>query len=161
MYVINDGSFDGVIKPGEKRDEPLWMARAIPKIFGESFNGRGLQAAISKDAARTITMNSIASAEIETQLLPAVADFGRAMTAYLAEDPLRTMDVQFLIQNAPTFLGGAQDLSAFAALVKTLLRSEQETIGDVSPAMLRLDQAANQVQDAVRMASMAWTYGSD
>ena len=79
---------------------------------------------LGKNAAASITMSAINSQELRNLLIPDLANLSSALVDYLNENPLRAIELQFVIQNTPNFLGGAEDLGAFLTLLSSLLNAE-------------------------------------
>jgi hypothetical protein len=165
MYELNTGRFGrpqtdrGSVKI-RTEDEPFLMARMIPQVFRASMAPGGLQGRMAPDAIQTVTMSAISGSEIHYTLLPALENFSRNMLAYLKEDPIRAIDVQFVLQNAPSFQGGAQDVGAFLTLMEHLLLNEAEKIGRPSPAALRLKESIVQTKAALHRSVISYALGT-
>jgi hypothetical protein len=109
----------------DSSDEAFLLAQMIPKIFKQSMQPRGSQGRLlGKNAAASITMSAINSQELRNLLIPDLANLSSALVDYLNENPLRAIELQFVIQNTPSFLGGAEDLGAFLTLLSSLLNAE-------------------------------------
>ncbi len=161
LYELNKGGFAGERAATRSDDEPYLMARMMPKLFKASMAPNGLQGRIAPEGIKTVTMSALSSDELRQTLFPALDRVARRMKEYLAEDPLRAMDVKFVLQKAPTFLGGAQEVGSFLTLVRTLVRDESETSGSQTPAAQALDQAAGDAKQALHRAVMAYALGTN
>jgi hypothetical protein len=87
-------------------------------------------------------MSALASEELRGSLLPALDRLGRAIGGYLAQDPMRAMDLQAMLQSAPTIEGGAQELGSFLTLLQqTAGRDSAELVAAVGEAQAALNRA--------------------
>lgn len=161
LYELNKGSFAGERAATRSDDEPYLVARMMPKLFKASMAPNGLQGRIAPEGIKTVTMSALSSDELRQTLFPALDRVARRMKEYLAEDPLRAMDVKFVLQKAPTFLGGAQEVGSFLTLVRDLVRNESETTGNVTPGAQALDEAAGDAKQALHRAVMAYALGTN
>jgi len=159
MYELNTGRFAG--EDRSVGDEAFVVAKMIPRIFRASMTPQGLQGRYLKDAARSITLSAVSSSELQYQLAPALASLGQALEAYLMEEPLRGMDLQAVIQHAPTIQGGAQDIGVFLTLLKELLTKEAEESGQGKTLVARkLEGAVDLARDALLRAVLAQALGT-
>lgn len=159
MYEINTGRFGGERARMESRDEPYLVARMIPEVFQASMRAGGLQGRFAPEGIQTITMSSISSRELERELVPAFERFSSAMLQYLREDPMRAVDVQFVIQNAPSFQGGAQEAGAFLSLMKEMIEKEAERADRATPGAIRLRGSVDQAKAALHRSVISYALG--
>jgi hypothetical protein len=158
FYELNTGHFAGYPESLHMDDEPYLLAKMMPKVFRASFNG-GLQSHFSPEAIREITMSSLSSSELQFLLLPALQGLGTALKAYLEEDPLRGVQVQYLAQNAPKFLGGAQDFGIFLGLLSEHL-IEEAAKADPSAAAQTLSEAIETAREALQRTVLDHAWGT-
>ena len=121
LSEINDGKFAGV---ADENDLALRIAKMIPKVFRSSMTPGGLQGRGNPKAIKSITLSAISSSELRFALVPALKDFSKAAIAYLDEEPLRAVDVEYLMAAVPGFEGGAQELGSFFTLFANAVNKE-------------------------------------
>jgi hypothetical protein len=125
LYEMNTGRYLGERRGSKSPSEdlPYLAAKMLPKIFKASMQPGGLQGRLAPEGIKSITMSAISSSELREALMPALKDLNAAITDFLAEDPLRGIDLQQLLMDAPSVQGGAKDLGSFLTLLKNSLRS--------------------------------------
>lgn len=160
LYEMNTGSFngarDGLRGGASEQDEAFLLARMVPGLTRQSLDPtRGSQGRTQPAARGLMTASSLASAEIEAQLLPALRRLGQALAGYLEEDRLRAIDLQLVLQNFPAIEGGAQDAGLFLSLLDAQLRSEDSPTKGVR----ELSQAIADTQRALSRTIVAEAYG--
>ncbi len=163
MYEINSEKFLGEKKESRGSisadDEPYFIAKMIPVLMKQSLDPRrGLQGRADKHAQKFMTSSAITTAEAENFLVPALADLGSALEVYLNEDPLRAMDLQFVMQNVPAFEGGAQDLAVFFAFLRLQLR-EEDAKGNYTRGSEKVLKAVEKAESALQRSVVAYAYG--
>lgn len=162
MYEINSGGFRSANQLVGKQDEAYLIAKMLPKLAEGALDPqRGQQGRADKKAARTFTMSALSSSELKMQLIPALDKLGRSLVSYITEDPMRAMDIDFLIKQTPSFMGGARELGSFAGLLQIQLKEEAAAKGQVTPAARKLSLAIDHVKDAARMTAIAHGFGTD
>lgn len=139
--------------------DPFHVAKIIPGLFKASLQSNGLQGKLAPEAIQTITMSTLSSSELQTLLLPGLNSLGKSLLVYLQEDPLRAVDLQFILQNTPRFQGGAQELGAFLTLVELLLKSESEEKGQLTSASDLLRQNMNLTRNALQRTVLDFALG--
>ncbi|MET5020844.1 hypothetical protein AAHH78_38680, partial [Burkholderia pseudomallei] len=72
-------------------------------------------------AQRRMTAGALSATETKHLLVPELKRLGEALSAFVAEDSYRGLDLQVVLQNVPAIEGGAQDLGIFLGLLETLL----------------------------------------
>ncbi|MCC7440373.1 MAG: hypothetical protein IT285_02000 [Bdellovibrionales bacterium] len=161
LFELNTGRFAGLAESLQVRDEGYLLARMIPKVFRASFNG-GLQSRFAPQAIREITMSALSSSELNHLLLPALDQFGLALLAYLQEDPLRAADLQFVVERAPKFLGGAQDFGLFLGLLLQHLYEEADWLpgSAFSPTADALRQDLEELRQALERTVLEHARGT-
>jgi hypothetical protein len=164
LYELNTGRFNGqraANRPSnDGKDEAYLMAKMIPQLMKASLDPRsGSQGRADRDAQKFVTSSSLTSAEFQRMLIPEITKLGAALKAYLAEDNMRTMDLQFVLQNAPAFEGSAQDFGIFLGMLELQLREEKIRTGETQAAeKLKLQIA--RTKDALNRSVLAFVYGS-
>jgi hypothetical protein len=160
MFELNTGRFAGERAETGSDDEAYLLARMIPKVFKASMAPNGLQGRIAPEGIKTITMSSISTSELDAALLPAMENLSQRLVEYLLGDPMRAMDVQFVLQHAPTFQGGAQELGAFLTLLRTLVDHELARGDGGDPEVDRLRRAIGEAKAALHRTVMNYALGT-
>lgn len=139
MYEINTGRFlSGGVLVG-KADEALLVAKMLPLLTEQSLDPvRGQQGRADSKAVETFTMSSISTAALKQRLIPALADFSKALLAYLEEDPIRGFAIGAVIKAAPSYMGGGKELGSFLSLIEIGRLEDEARRGDLSPDSKRL-----------------------
>lgn len=163
IYEMNTGRFFGEKKTSSgsvsEKDEPYFVAKMLPSLMKKSLDPKsGLQGRSDPHAQKFMTSSSLTSLEASQYLVPALAQLGFALEEYLEEDRLRSMDVRFVLQNVPTFEGGAQDMAVFFSLLKLLL-VEEEKGGAFSAGSQRLLLAIESAEKALHRSVLSYAYG--
>lgn len=149
LYEINHASM-----------EPFELAKLIPQLFHQSMTTNGLQGRMAKNGIETVTMSAISSSELNALLLPRLNQLSQSLLNYLREDSLRSIDLQFILQNSPRFEGGAQEIGAFLTLVELLLKRESEKIGEMSDAAEELKNVLNLTREALHRTVVSYALGT-
>lgn len=139
---------------------PYEFAKEIPAIVEESFGKTGYQGVVDPEGIRTFTVSSINLAEMEMVLLPALADFSRAMEEYIDEKMIRKLELGFILDKTPSFQGESRDIGIFMGSVLMLLYEEAERNGKYTSGASRLRKAANDVVYSINRSTMSYAYGS-
>ncbi|MEK7356275.1 MAG: clostripain-related cysteine peptidase, partial [Bdellovibrionota bacterium] len=161
MYEINSGGFDGAGALVGKTDEAYLVARMLPKLAEKSLDPvHGQQGRADKEASKTFTMSSISTASLRNELVPAIEDLGIALSAYINEDPLRTMDLRFLMKSTPNFMSGARELGSFIGLLEFQLREEAEAKGKLTPNAKILSDKVVAVRKAIAFSVVNYGFGT-
>ncbi len=164
MYELNKGSFLEARKSQRScnsTDEACLLAWMIPRVFLASMKDNGLQGREAPEGIKSITMSSISSSELRSTLNPALDRLSEALLRYLTEDHKRTIDIQFVLQQAPHFEGGAQDIGAFLTLMEILLKKEAEKSGGMTETAAQLKLAINSTRDALLRTVMNQALGTN
>ncbi len=161
LYEMNTGGFDGAGALVGKTDEAYLVARMLPKLSEKSLNPRsGQQGRADKEASKTFTMSAVSSASLRNDLAPALDELGLALSAYIAEDPLRTMDLRFLMKSTPNFMSGARELGSFLGLLDLQLREEAQANRGVTKSAARLKDKVQAVRKAVGLTVVSYGFGT-
>ncbi|MCS6915620.1 MAG: clostripain-related cysteine peptidase [Myxococcales bacterium] len=163
MAHLTAADFGSAPRRVQTDDEAYLLAHLLPELYQASLdpNTGSLQAKLAPDAHRTVTMSALSSSELRSQLLPAMADLAARLSEYLAEDPLRSSDLRFVIQHTPSFIGSAQDVGAFLGMLELLLRREAQATPAVGPAHGRLQRAVNRTREALLRTVLSYAYGTE
>ena len=145
----------------QKALEPFLVARMIPRIFKFSLGPHSPQGQAMPEAIKSVTISTISSSELRSILVPALDTLGLAIQAYVDEDPLRVVDVQFVLQNAPAFMGGAQDIGSFLSLLQLSVRNEEAANEELTPRAANLLDAIYETEMALDRAVLAYEMGTD
>lgn len=164
LYELNTGRFNGMRKANRNgndgKDEAYLLAKMIPELMKQSLDPRrGSQGRADREAQQFVTSSAITSAEFRQVLIPEIRRLGSALKAYLKEDSMRAMDLQFVLQNAPSLEGSAQDFGIFLGLLELQLREEKMRTGETRAAA-KLKETVIAAKDALNRAVLAFAYGS-
>lgn len=162
LYEINSGSFMGGIPGVKTDDEPYMIAHMLPRLLARSMDPlRGQQGRADPESSRTFTMSSLSTAALRHELVPALHELGARILAYVTEDPLRAMDLRFLMKDVPSFMGGAKELGSFLGLLKIQLANEAVERNGWTRAAANLASAIEVANGAVRRTSISDSFGSN
>lgn len=139
---------------------PYEFAKEIPSIVEESFSKGGYQGDIDPEGLRTFTVSSINLNEMGLVLLPALAEFSKAMNVYIDEKMIRKLELGYILDKTPSFQGESRDIGIFMGSVLMLLNEEAERNGRYTLAAERLKNAANDVIYAINRSTMNYAYGT-
>lgn len=140
-------------------DEPEALARMLPPLFKSSYKQTGLQGLLAPDAMESLTLSAAETDTLKGDLLPSIERFSRALQAYIHEDPLRKIDLRFIFERTPGFLGGAQDLGVLGTLMKTLLSEESLALGTTTAASSNLGEALLDLDQSLEKTMVSKSYG--
>lgn len=161
MYEINSGRFLGLKAQLQTDDEPYLVARMLPELQRRSLDPRrGHQGRADREAERTLTMASLSSADLRLRLVPALRKLGRALLAYENEDPMRRMDLQWIVANTPSFMGGSREIGSFLGLIEFQLKKESASLGRETGAMSALRAVLLETRNALNMTVVSHVFGS-
>lgn len=156
LYEMNSGRMGKTDsrsrRPVRTDDEAYWLARMIPDLMKSSLDP-------DSEAIQSFTSSSLSSDELEALLLPELGELSLALESYLTEDPLRRMDLQFVIQNTPSFAGGAQDLNVFLGLLDFLVHEERVQTGGLSRAAARLRATVVETAHTLERTVISYAFG--
>lgn len=145
---------------------PYQLAATLPKLTKQAYSqgqgviSHGYQYLVDPVAAQTFTYSALTLSEMKNFLLPSLLDFSRRMQDYLNESFIHAMELNFILQNAPSFMGETRDLGVFLGLVKKLLYQEAlQNNGYGEKAQLLLD-TANMALDNLNRSLLSYSYGS-
>jgi hypothetical protein len=150
LYEINSGSFNGEnvsSSSGFEHDEPAALARMLPNLIQQGFDpGRGNQGRSDPHAHAILTASSLENSQLRRELIPALAQLSQSLFRFLSQDPARSHDLLFLIQNSASKLrsqglpGDTQDLGLFLFLLQNLAKESksQDLARQVSQAQSAL-----------------------
>lgn len=166
MYELNSGRFNGqraANRPSvDGKDEAYLLAKMIPQLMKQSLDPRaGSQGRADKEAQKFVTSSALTSAELQRLLIPELKLLGAALKAYMQEEPMRVMDLQFVMQNAPAFEGSAQDFGIFLGLLELQLKEEKarDAKGETAAAANLKDQVIR-TKDVLNRTVLAYAYGN-
>lgn len=161
MYHINTARFyddGGHVLSSD--DEAYSVARMLPILSAQSFHPTlGLQGRADPEAIRYFTMSALSAPALRYQLEPALELLSEKLLAYLAEDPLRGMDLQDLLSQTPSFMGGARELGSFIGLLQLKLKEDLKDEDLKTPTMEALLLASEKVREAIQLTSINYRYG--
>ncbi len=165
LYELNTGRFNGERRQNrgsnDGSDEPYLLARMIPNLVKQSLDPRnGSQGRANREAQQFLTSSAITSAELQRNLLPELQRLSGALRQYIQEDPMRVMDLQFVMQNVPAFEGSAQDLGVFLGFLEVLVREEEQKTGKRTISQEKLRDTLARTKNALNESVLAWSYGS-
>ncbi|UQA55098.1 clostripain-related cysteine peptidase [Polyangium aurulentum] len=152
-------------------DEACAVAAMLPVLQREAFLPGGIYADASPDAAQGFTLSAISTGVLAKEVHPEMHELGAAISAYVREAPLRSIDLQFLLdvprgsssdEGTPGFLGGARDVGVFLEGLRDLVEEEAARNGtDLGPAAAGLIEAIAQARAALDRALVAEALGSE
>jgi hypothetical protein len=166
MYELNSGRFNGQRSRNrhsvDESDEPLFLARMIPQLMRASFDPRrGSQGRSDREAQKFITSSALTSSELGRRLLPELARLSKAIRDYVAEEKLRALDLQFVLQNVPSLEGSAQDFGIFLGFLELQISEEQKKSSNPpSVAAERLKKQLVETKEALDLTVLAYAYGT-
>jgi hypothetical protein len=158
FYLLNQGSL------GRGQNPAYEIAQAIPQLMKQSLDPcAGSQGKIDPNGIRFLLMSAINSAEMNRYLVASLQRLGEALSAYIAENPERKGDLQFLIQSTPSFGGSTQDLGIFLGLLELQLREEYERSGGGAPSRVQIAMHAQitEVSQSLNRSVSSFVYGSN
>lgn len=160
MTELNTAYFGEKSKAAPGADEVYLAAKMIPKVFKSSMMPQGSQGRLDKKALRSITMSTLNSSELRTFLAPQLAALSHALCTYIDEDSVRVVDLQFVMQQTPSFMGGAEDLGAFLTLLSQLLSGEAQSAGTMSVAASALADEVALTREALQRSVVGFVLGT-
>lgn len=165
LYELNTGRFNGqragATGSVDADDEPYLLAKMIPELMRQSLHPElGSQGRSDAKAIRTITSSALSSANLARQLAPAMSDLGKALDDYLAEDPMRAMDLGKLLDKVPGFEGGAQDLGVFLGMLEDQLSLAARENGE-HRTLIAARRSAMNARQALGESALSFAYGTD
>jgi hypothetical protein len=159
MTELNSGYFGEKTRPSEK-DEAFLVARMIPRLFKLSMEPNGLQGRQMPGANENLSMSALNSEELRNLLAPRLIDLSDALANFVLEDEIRSIDLQFAMQETPALPGSAQDLGAFLMLISNLLSSELRERGTLNPAAWKLRTQIELTQQALQKTVNVFVLGN-
>lgn len=162
LYQMNTGRYRTRWPQAVGADPAYLLARLIPSLYQDVLSGKSASRRwLSAEARRTATMSAISTAELRTQLLPALVETAEQLTAYTAQGPLPRAEVRFVIENSQSFLGGAQDIGALLGSLDLLLKEEEHIKGELTPVGQHLSQQLARTRSALLRTVLEYAYGTD
>jgi|GEM_PF-662674 len=162
LHELNTGRFNGEraatggAAPDQPWQEPWWIARMVPDLMEASLKSHGLQGRHDPEAAKTLTLASIESQSLLTQVAPALNHLGSAHLDWIAEDPLRKFSFLNELPRVVSFEGNARELASLLAALEASVYQELELAGvsrqDSSPATRALLAAITEARLSLRMS---------
>lgn len=142
-------------------DEPYLLSRMLPDIARASFQSQGFQGGrFNADAKKDFTLSSVSTAELKSLLVPKLDTFSQALDNYLKEDDLRSLDLEYILQeSARGFAGGQVDLYAALEAIQYLLYEEARKTGEKTPGARSLRKAIQESKQALDRTLMAYQQG--
>ncbi|MEZ4384529.1 MAG: clostripain-related cysteine peptidase [Nannocystaceae bacterium] len=126
-------------------DRACDFAASLPAIYREAVaeGHYDLRAAYEPPVAETYAISIVAAEPLRERLLPALERLGGALGEWLAEAPIRAVELQDLLgaRGLPGFLGGARDLGVLIDGLADAARRESARDGAPSPGTAALAQA--------------------
>jgi hypothetical protein len=119
LHELNSGRLQG--QGDADADEAYLIARQLPALAADAMHGDGLPARLAPSAVKTFTLSALRSSELRNNLVPALHEVGRRLSASITAVPLRAVQLGQHIQNMPSFLGGATDIGYFLERLKDAL----------------------------------------
>ncbi len=150
--------------PNDPPNDPArQIATLLPQLYQDSLDPahNALRGQLSAELRKRFTMSSVATDELQRELLPALAELGAALDAYTAEDPLRTGDLQYIFQEQTGLYGSIQDLGAFLGALQAQLLQRAKQEPTPSPLRDQLQQAVQRARSAVATAVITHRFGTD
>lgn len=135
------------------------MAKSIPDLVGKAFSPQGYQALSNPLSAPTYTVSSYSTHEHQYAVLPGIAQTQKAIQEYIDEIPERELEILFILQNSPAFLGEGRDIGIFLGNLKRLLYQEKLQEGQLTPKALQLNQSIDDLLSALSLAIINYSYG--
>ncbi|MCO5142148.1 MAG: clostripain-related cysteine peptidase [Oligoflexia bacterium] len=165
LYEINKGTFNGekrnVKHSNDAKDEPYLLSKMIPNLMKQSMNPRsGLQGRSDKEGIKHITSSSISSIPLEKDLIVELKKISLTLHSYLREEPMRIMDMMYIMQNVPSVEGNAQDLGVFLGYLEMLLIEEKQKNGHFSPRARQLHQQIIETKTSLDFTVLSYAYGT-
>ncbi len=152
-------------------DEACQAAAMLPVLAREAFSPGGLYASASPEAAEDFTLSAASASLLVKEVRPAMHALGAAISAYVEEDPLRTIDLQVLLDvprgsagdnGTPGFLGGSRDTGVFLEGLREVVVEEAQRNGaDPTLAAARLLDAIASARAALDRALVAEALGAE
>lgn len=149
-------------------DDACAAARLLPGLAGEALRqGAGARPGVGPAAAETHTFSSLDGAAVRAHLLPSLRALGRALAAYLEEDPSRRGWLADLLGlpsgggwsallRTPGFYGGTRDIGVFAERLRTEIARQEDGATPAGRASLR---ALDGVRAALDQTVVAASHG--
>lgn len=105
-------------------DEACRVAAAIPGLYRGSAPSE-----LDPTGRETYALSAIAATPLQERLQPSLEVLGATLVEYLAEDPLRAIDLQDMLSpdETPGFLGGTRDLGVVLARLQRRVEREPRT----------------------------------
>jgi hypothetical protein len=129
--------------------------------MAKSLNPRsGQQGRANPQAHKTFTMSAISTSELTREFIPSLNSLGRALSAWIAEDPFRKMDVMDLQARSVKFMGGARDIGSFILGLEKIT-SQRFARGNRTMKALELSAAAERARLALDKTIVKYSYGKD
>jgi hypothetical protein len=131
----------------------------ISDVFLESLSPQSRQGRHAPEAIETVTLSVLSSSEMNSQqdwgLRRQLDRVSQALILYLEEDPLHFLDLEFVLRRTPGFLGGAQDLGAWATLLESQISEQGPSL-----AKAHLKVALKDLQAALQRSVVALALGN-
>ncbi len=127
---------------------PCRFAASIPGLYAAAIEDGHFarRADTQPPAAETFTVSVIATDPLRRRLLPGLEALALALSAWIEEEPLRTIGLQDLlsVRGIPAFLGGTRDLGVTLHRLDRLVAAEiARSGGSPATAALRRQLAAS------------------
>jgi hypothetical protein len=156
MRALNTGRLE---EGGASDDEPLRLARALPRLMRRSLDPQSGLRPRDRPGAAYLTLSSVDLRLLRALLVPALNALGAALEAYLAEDPERAFDVRHVLAKTPSFSGDTQDLGVFLRALEKVRRDETERKRSRSSGAAALDTAIRAAQAALEESLVGYVFG--
>ncbi|MBT3583950.1 MAG: hypothetical protein HN509_03505 [Halobacteriovoraceae bacterium] len=136
------------------------LVKQLPNLADSSFK-EGYQGKVDPKAYETFTASTLSTWQLRNNLLPKIMQLGYKLESYLDEEPLRVLEMGFLLENSPTFQGETRDIGIFLGTLKKLLYEEKMGLGLQSAKAHALDRHIDVVMDGISQTMMSYAYGSN
>lgn len=129
----------------------------IPELMKQSLDSkRGLQGREDREAQKFVTSSALTSTELQRRLIPEMKRLAAALKNYLVEDPMRAIDMQFVMQATPAFEGGGQDFGVFLGMLELRLSEESQKNGGYSAAAENLRDEIHETKDVLNGSILSY-----
>lgn len=141
-----------------KDASPYQLAKEIPSLGKLSFSNEQYQGKLDSKGFESLTLSSINTWQLRENFTFHLKGFSEALVNFLNEDEKRVLDMRFLLENSPNFLGETRDIGMFIGLVDRLIYNEKELIG-YTEASLKLKKSLNMLLSSFSETMMNYQYG--
>ncbi|GAB4414245.1 MAG: hypothetical protein OHK0056_20920 [Bacteriovoracaceae bacterium] len=137
--------------------KPSDLAEILPNLVEKSFR-ESYQGQVDPEGIKTMTASVINLEALKWELIPAMKDLSVAMKEYFSEDPMRALDIAFLLEQSEAFQGETRDLGIFMGALLKLLYLEEERDGE-SDGMYYLKKEIQSTLKVLHRMTLSRAYG--